>query len=106
MARDDAVGHPTPPPAPLESGRDRTRRHAHRARLYAIAILWAVLLIVIAALIIANTRTVEVSWVFGSSRQRLVWIVLATALLAWLLGIFTSVLLRHRTRAPKSKPGS
>jgi uncharacterized integral membrane protein len=84
-----------------ESRRDRSGRLARRGRLYLHALLMAALLVVVVALVGANTRTVEVSWVFGSSRQSLVWIVLATALLGWLLGIVTSVLFRHRTRAPR-----
>jgi uncharacterized integral membrane protein len=74
-----------PPPAP-ES----------RSALSLQAILTIVVLVVIIALLLANTRTVEVSWVFGSTRQPLVWIVLVTAILGWLLGIFTSMLFRHR----------
>ena len=50
------------------------------------------------ALVIANTREVEVSWVFGSTRQSLVWIILAAAIVGWLTGIVTSVLFRRRTR--------
>ncbi|HST66172.1 MAG TPA: LapA family protein [Mycobacteriales bacterium] len=65
------------------------------------AVLLIVVLVALIALLLANTRTVEVSWVFGSSRQPLVWIVLVTAVLGWLLGIFTSMLLRHR-RAQRS----
>jgi uncharacterized integral membrane protein len=67
-----------------------------RSALSLQAILTIVVLVVIVALLLANTRTVEVSWVFGSSRQPLVWIVLVTAILGWLLGIFTSLLVRHR----------
>jgi uncharacterized integral membrane protein len=72
-----------------------------RSALSLQAILTIAVLVVIIALLLANTRTVEVSWVFGSSRQPLVWIVLATAILGWLLGIFTSMLIRHR-RAHRS----
>jgi uncharacterized integral membrane protein len=79
------------PPAPVE----------RRSALSLQAILTIVVLVVIIALLLANTRTVEVSWVFGSSRQPLVWIVLVTAILGWLLGIFTSLLVRHR-RAHRS----
>jgi uncharacterized integral membrane protein len=74
---------------------------ARRSGLSLHAVLLIVVLVVLIALLLANTRTVEVSWVFGSSRQPLVWIVLVTAVLGWLLGIFTSMLLRHR-RAQRS----
>jgi uncharacterized integral membrane protein len=50
------------------------------------------------ALVVANTRSVKVSWAFGSTRQSLVWIILVTAILGWLLGIVTSVVFRFRTR--------
>jgi uncharacterized integral membrane protein len=66
--------------------------------MYLQAILTVGLVIVIVALLLANRRTVRVSWVVGSSRQSVVWIVLVTAILGWLLGIFTSILFRHRTR--------
>jgi uncharacterized integral membrane protein len=66
--------------------------------MYFQAVLAVALLVAIVALLLANRRTVEVSWVVGSSRQSVIWIVLVTAILGWLLGIFTSVLIRHRTR--------
>ena len=53
---------------------------------------------ILIALAIANTQSVEVSWVVGSTRQSLVWIILVTAILGWLLGIVTSVIFRFRTR--------
>jgi uncharacterized integral membrane protein len=87
------------PQAPTGEPRgDRLRRHAHRTRLYTWAGALLVLLVVVIALVVANTRTVKVSWVFGSTRQSLVWIILVTAILGWLLGIVTSVVFRFRTR--------
>ena len=81
-----------------EPARERRQRHARRAGMYFQAVLAVALLTAIVALLLANGRTVEVSWVIGSSRQSVIWIVLVTAILGWLLGIFTSVLIRHRTR--------
>ena len=72
--------------------------------MYFQAALTVTLLVVILALLLENRRAVEVSWVVGSSRQSVIWIVLVTAILGWLLGIFTGALFRHRTRAPKSGP--
>jgi len=77
---------------------ERLRRHAHRTGLYAWAAAVVLLVIVVVALAVANTRHVKVSWVVGSTRQSLVWIILASAILGWLLGIATSVILRVRTR--------
>jgi len=77
---------------------DRLRRHARLAGLYTWAGALVVLLVVVIALVVANTRSVKVSWVFGSTHQSLVWIILVTAILGWLLGIVTSVIFRYRTR--------
>jgi uncharacterized integral membrane protein len=57
------------------------------------------LLVCLVALAVANTHQVEFSWVVGSSKVSLVWIVIFTAILGWLLGIVTSVVFRWRTRA-------
>jgi uncharacterized integral membrane protein len=51
------------------------------------------------ALAVANTDQVEFSWVVGSSTVSLVWIVIFSAILGWLLGIVTSAVFRWRTRA-------
>ena len=94
----DAGDTPPPVAAGEELPRDRAHRHARRAGMYVQAILTVGLLVVIVALLLANRRTVRVSWVVGSSRQSVVWIVLGTAILGGLLGLFTSILFRHRTR--------
>jgi uncharacterized integral membrane protein len=85
-------------PAAQESRGDSLRRHARRTWLYTWAGAFVALLVILIALVVANTRRVEVSWVFGSTRQSLVWIILFTAILGWLLGIVTSVIFRFRTR--------
>jgi uncharacterized integral membrane protein len=41
---------------------------------------------------------VKLSWVVGTGHASLVWIILASAVLGWLLGIVTSVVFRLRTR--------
>jgi uncharacterized integral membrane protein len=82
---------------PVEPRRERMRRHRHRARLYGWAFLLVALLVVVLALAIANTRQVRVSWVVGSDTASLVWIVLAAAVLGWLLGMTTSVVFGMRT---------
>jgi uncharacterized integral membrane protein len=76
----------------------RAGRHLHRARLYTRAFAFVGLIAVLIVLISANTRTVKVSWAFGSTRASLVWIILATAVIGWLLGIATAFTFRRRTR--------
>ncbi|MEX2644834.1 MAG: LapA family protein [Gaiellaceae bacterium] len=96
-------GKDRPSPAPpetqaVETRGARLRRHGHRTWLYTWAFLLVALVVVLIALILANTRQVELSWVFGDGHASLVWIILAAAVLGWLLGIATSVLFRFRTR--------
>src|SRR5947207_3249660 len=86
------------PRAPEEPRRDRLRRYAFRTWLYTWAGALVVLLVVLIALAVANTRSVKVSWVFGSTHQSLVWIIVAAAVLGWLSGIVTNVVFQFRTR--------
>lgn len=85
-----------------EPRRDRLRRHGRRTWLYTWAGALVALLVILIALVVANTRSVKVSWVVGSGHQSLVWIILVTAILGWLLGIVTSVVFRFRTRRRNS----
>jgi uncharacterized integral membrane protein len=89
---------PTPAKEPVEARSARLRRHGHHTVLYAWAFALVALLVVVIALAVANTRQVKLSWVVGTSRASLVWIILAAAVLGWLLGITTSVIFRLRTR--------
>jgi uncharacterized integral membrane protein len=83
---------------PAEARLARLRRRGRRTVLYTWAFLLVTLLVVVIALAIANTRQVKVSWVVGTSHASLVWLILAAAVLGWLLGIVTSVVFRLRTR--------
>ena len=83
---------------PVEARGARLRRHSHRTGLYLWAFALVALLVVVIALAVANTRRVKLSWVFGEGEASLVWIVLAAAVLGWLLGIATGVVFRLRTR--------
>ena len=88
-------GEPTPTP---EARGQRAIRHSKRAGLYTWACVLVALLVVLIALIAANTGAVKLDWVVGSTHASLVWIILAAAVLGWLVGIVTSVVVRHRTR--------
>jgi uncharacterized integral membrane protein len=83
---------------PVEPRRDRLRRHGHRLGLYAWAFILVALVVILIALAVANTRQVRLSWVVGHSHASLVWIIIVTAVLGWLLGIVTSLVFRRRTR--------
>jgi uncharacterized integral membrane protein len=90
---------------PIEPRGERLRRHGHRTGLYAWAIGLVALLVVLIAHVAANTRQVTLSWVVGDGHASLVWIILASAVLGWLLGIVTSVVFRLRTRRRRSPAG-
>ena len=92
----DAAG--SVPGAPGEPRGERVGRHIHRARLYTTAFAFVGLLVILVVLISVNTRAVKLSWAFGSTRASLVWIILVTAVLGWLLGITTAFAFRRRTR--------
>ena len=93
-----AEPQPTFETEPVESRGARLRRHGHRTGLYAWAFALVALLVIMIALALANTRQVKISWLLGTSHASLVWIILAAAVLGWLLGITTSIIFRLRTR--------
>lgn len=83
---------------PVEPRAERLRRHSRRTGLYAWAFGTVGLLVILIALVLANTGHVRVSWVIGSGHVSLVWMILSSAVLGWLLGIVTSVSFYRRTR--------
>jgi uncharacterized integral membrane protein len=89
--------------SPVETGGERFRRKAHRSGLYLYAFFSVALLVCLVALAVANSHRVEFSWVLGSSEVSLVWIVIFSAILGWLLGIVTSAVFRWRTRARRHR---
>lgn len=89
---------------PAEEAAPRERFH-HRARRYGRQtghLLWIGLLVAsivfVVILIAQNTRSVKVGWVFGHSHISLVYLVVFAAVLGWVLGIATSVLVGRRLR--------
>jgi uncharacterized integral membrane protein len=103
MSERSSEGVPRRVPAdsasPVETSGERFRRKVHRTGLYLYAFFTVALLVCLVALAVANMHQVEFSWVVGSSTVSLVWIVIFTAILGWLLGIVTSAVFRWRTRA-------
>ena len=98
MEDESHPSEPQPATEPVEPRGARLRRHRRHTRLYAWAFVLVALLVVVIALAVANTRQVKLSWVAGTSHASLVWIILTTAVLGWLLGIATSIVFRARTR--------
>jgi uncharacterized integral membrane protein len=81
-----------------ESRRQRLSRHGRRTRLYTGTVSLVAALVILVLLIAANTRSVKLGWVVGSTNASLIWVILAAAVLGWILGITTSVVIRHRMR--------
>ncbi len=94
----DGNGTSTAAPPAAETSAGRFRRKARRTRFHLYAFVSVALLVCLVALVVANTRQVELSWVVGSSTASLVWIILFSAILGWLLGVATSALFSWRTR--------
>jgi uncharacterized integral membrane protein len=92
---------PLAAPTAVETRGARFSRKARRTRFHLYAFLTVALLVCLIALVVANTGQVKLSWVVGSSTASLVWIVLASAVIGWLLGIVSSAVFRWRTRAPR-----
>jgi uncharacterized integral membrane protein len=79
----------------------RIVRHAKGIELQEavpVGVTLTALLVIVIAHTVANTRQVKLSWLVGTSHASLVWIILAAAVLGWLLGITASVVFRPRTR--------
>jgi uncharacterized integral membrane protein len=96
---------PIPETEPVEPRSIRLRRHGHQARLYGAAFALVALLVALLALAAANTGNVKLHWVLGTSDASVLWIVIVTAVLGWLLGIATSVTFALRTRRrPAPRP--
>ena len=88
------------PGSPTESRTERIVRHGRRARLYTGAVAFVALFAILIVLVSKNTGSVKLDWAVGSTHASLVWIILAAAVIGWLLGITTAISFHHRTRRP------
>jgi uncharacterized integral membrane protein len=84
-----------------ETRAEYVHRQVLRGRLHGYAIAIVALIAVLIALAASNTARVKVNWLVGSSHVSLVWLVLVTAIVAWLLGLLASARFNWRTRAPR-----
>jgi uncharacterized integral membrane protein len=84
-----------------ETRLQRGRRYGHRSGLYLILIIGIAAIVFLILLIARNTREVKLDYVVDSTRTRLIWLVIISAIVGWVLGIVTTLLIRRRTRAPR-----
>lgn len=82
-----------------ETRAERFRRNARQGGLHIYAVGVVVLVGALIALAASNTADVKVNWLIGSSHVSLVWLVLVTAVIAWVLGLLASVRFQWLTRA-------
>jgi uncharacterized integral membrane protein len=86
-----------PPDRPLSADETPQRRRFTAPHLVTAAVLvFAVVYFVL--LIVKNRREVHVDYVFGSGNHRLIWLIIVSGFLGWLLGLVTSFQLRRRRR--------
>jgi uncharacterized integral membrane protein len=81
-----------------ETRMQRSLRYGHRGGLYATLILGIIAAVLLVLLIARNTRQVKVDYVFGHWNTALIWLVVLSAIVGWVLGIVTAYLVRRRTR--------
>ncbi len=92
--------------APAGGGETRAarfRRNARQGRLQVYALAVVALVAILIALAATNTARVRVDWLVGSSRVSLVWLVLAAAIIGWVLGVLASARFQWLTRAPRTE---
>ena len=88
--------------APADETRFRRGlRYTHRTWLYVSLAALVGTIVYLILLIVRNTRTVKVDYVFGDAIARVVWLIVVSAIAGWILGLATSYLLRRRTRPPR-----
>jgi uncharacterized integral membrane protein len=80
------------PPDETTPPRPASRRHFFTGAVAALTVVYFV------GLIIENRRKVHVDYVFGSGDHRLIWLIVISGLLGWLLGLATSYQYRRRRR--------
>ena len=83
---------------PDETRGQRLSRHGHRVFLWVWTLTIVAALVILIALIVDNTRKVQIGYVFGNARTSLIWVIVAAGLAGWFAGIATAILYRFRTR--------
>jgi uncharacterized integral membrane protein len=79
----------------------RGLRYGHRTGLWVSLVIAIAAVIFLILLIARNTRHVKIDYVVDSTKARLIWLIVISTIVGWVLGIVTSFLVRHRTRGPR-----
>jgi uncharacterized integral membrane protein len=84
-----------------ETRLQRGRRYGHRGRLYVTLVIGIAAIVFLILLVARNTRDVKLDYVVDSTQTRLIWLIIISAIIGWVLGIVTTLLIHRRTRAPR-----
>lgn len=98
-----AAASGTTAPRGTETRAEHFRRKALLGRLHGYAIAAVALVAVLIALAASNTAQVKVNWLIGNSHVSLVWLVLAAAIIGWVLGLMASARFHWLARAPRRR---
>ena len=85
-----------------ETRLERSLRYGHRGRLWATFVLGIAALVLLILLIARNTKQVRIDYVVGHAQTALIWLVVISAIVGWVLGIVTVYLVQRRTRRRRS----
>jgi uncharacterized integral membrane protein len=89
-------------PGPASESRGaRAFRLTTRTGQYAALTVLLLAAIYLVLLVVRNTTKVKLDYVFGSGHAAVLWIVIVSAIVGWVLGIATSIVIRYRTRRPR-----
>jgi uncharacterized integral membrane protein len=84
---------------PIEESRlQRGLRYGHRAGLYTSLVLGIAAVAFLILLIARNSHQVKVDYVFDTAFTHLIWLIVISSVIGWVLGIVTAFLIRRRTR--------
>jgi uncharacterized integral membrane protein len=81
-----------------ESRLQRGLRYGHRVGLYTALLVGIAATAFLVLLIARNSHQVKVDYVFDTAFTHLIWLILISTVIGWVLGIVTAFLIRRRTR--------
>jgi uncharacterized integral membrane protein len=88
--------------AGVEGSGARLGRHAHRVRLYALALLSVAVISYVAVLASLNTDHVRLDWAFATSSVPVVWVILIALVSGGFIGVLMAAIFHWRTRRPNA----
>jgi uncharacterized integral membrane protein len=92
--------------APLGDDRPTRREGVRLLRARLTGIFAGILAGLLVVLVGANTRSVQIDWVVGSTHASLVWIVLVSAATGGIIGLIGGVAIAARARRKHAHPSS